>query len=280
MIRTLRSALLAAAMTVPMQAGAQGTLTVAMTAGDLPITTGIPDQGFEGFRFVAFSLYDALVGWDLSKFDKAAEVKLGLATSWEIDPANHRRWIFKLRESVAFHDGCPFTADDVVWNLTRYTDNKAPQFDTYQFALTRGYITNFESIEKVDSHTVAITTKTVDSQFFYPLSLVVMISKCRAEALKYDWAAYNRQPSGTGPFKFVSSVPRERRAGPVVRPDPARAEIAVGSGGRQLGQVRRPCQRRPDRACRRRVRRRETAGPAAAVEREDERPGDHDLGRA
>lgn len=204
MIRTLRSALLAAAMTVPMQAGAQGTLTVAMTAGDLPITTGSPDQGFEGFRFVAFSLYDALVGWDLSKFDKAAEVKAGLATSWEIDPANHRRWIFKLRESVAFHDGCPFTADDVVWNLTRYTDNKAPQFDTYQFALTRGYITNFESIEKVDSHTVAITTKTVDSQFFYPLSLVVMISKCWAEALKYDWAAYNRQPSGTGPFKFVA----------------------------------------------------------------------------
>jgi ABC-type transport system substrate-binding protein len=211
MIGTLRSALFAAAaLVVPIQAGAQGTLTVAMTAGDLPITTGSPDQGFEGFRFVAFSLYDALVGWDLSKFDKAAEVKPGLATSWEIDPANHKRWIFKLREGVTFHDGCPFTADDVVWNFIRYTDNKVPQFDTYQFALTRGYITNFDSIEKIDKYSVAITTKTVDSQFFYPLSLVVMISKCRAEALKYDWTAYNRQPSGTGPFKFVSSVPRER----------------------------------------------------------------------
>ena len=40
-------------------------LTVAMTAGDIPITTGIPDQGSEGVRFVGYSLYDALVLFDL-----------------------------------------------------------------------------------------------------------------------------------------------------------------------------------------------------------------------
>ena len=215
MMFRLRTALLAAAaLAVPVLAPsagqAQGTVTVAMTAGDLPITTGSADQGFEGFRFVAFNLYDALVGWDLSKFDKAADVKPGLATSWEIDPANHKRWILKLRQGVKWHDGCDFTADDVVWNFVRYTDNKSPAFDTYQFALTRGYITNFESIEKIDSHTVAINTKTVDSQFFYNLSLVVLISRCRAEALKYDWKEYITQPSGTGPFRFVRSVPRER----------------------------------------------------------------------
>ena len=33
-------------------AQAQGVLTVAMTAGDIPVTGGNPDQGFEGFRFV------------------------------------------------------------------------------------------------------------------------------------------------------------------------------------------------------------------------------------
>lgn len=38
-----------------------GTLIVAMTAGDIPVTTGNPDQGFEGYRFVGYNLYDALV---------------------------------------------------------------------------------------------------------------------------------------------------------------------------------------------------------------------------
>ena len=47
-----------------------GTLTVGMTAGDIPVTTGNPDQGFEGYRFVGYNLYDALVLWDLSKADK------------------------------------------------------------------------------------------------------------------------------------------------------------------------------------------------------------------
>src|ERR1700759_1255726 len=67
-------------------AQAGGTLTVAMTAGDLPATTGNPDQGFEGYRFVGYNLYDALVLWDLSGAgDKAAEIKPGLATEWHVD---------------------------------------------------------------------------------------------------------------------------------------------------------------------------------------------------
>jgi hypothetical protein len=46
---------------------AGGTPTVAMTAGDIPVTTGNPDQGFEGYRFVGYNLYDGLLLWDLSK---------------------------------------------------------------------------------------------------------------------------------------------------------------------------------------------------------------------
>jgi hypothetical protein len=32
-----------------------------MTAGDIPVMTGNPDQGFEGYRFVGYNLYDALL---------------------------------------------------------------------------------------------------------------------------------------------------------------------------------------------------------------------------
>jgi ABC-type transport system substrate-binding protein len=96
------------------QAWAGGTLIVGMTAGDIPVTTGNPDQGFEGYRFVGYNLYDALLLWDLSAADKSSEIKPGLATSYEIDPNDHKRWIVHLRRGVTWHDGCQFTDEDVV----------------------------------------------------------------------------------------------------------------------------------------------------------------------
>ncbi len=204
----LTAAFLAAGVAASAQAAS--VLTVGMTAGDIPVTTGNPDQGFEGFRFVGYNLYDALALWDLSSFDKPSDIKPGLATSWEIDPNNKRRWIFHLRQGVKFHDGCAFTADDVVWNMARVTDSKAPQYFTQQMALSRAYTTNFESIEKIDDYTVAINTKVVESIFPYSMSYILMISRCKAEALKYDWNAYANDPSGTGPYRFSRMVPHER----------------------------------------------------------------------
>ena len=194
----------------PVAALAESVVTVAMTAGDIPNTTGNPDQGFEGFRFVGYNLYDGLALWDLSRSDKPSDIKPGLATSWEVDPNDHRRWIYHLRQGVKWHDGCPFTADDVVWNFARITDEKAPQYYTLQMALTRSYTTNLASVEKIDDHTVAINTKVVESLFPYQMSYLLMISRCRAEALHYDWNAYAEHPSGTGPFRADRYVAHER----------------------------------------------------------------------
>jgi len=113
---SLRAISLGLTLATSSVAWASGTLIVGMTAGDIPVTTGNPDQGFEGYRFVGYNLYDALLLWDLSKADKASEIKPGLAASWEIDPNDHKRWIVHLRHDVKFHDGCEFKADDVVWN--------------------------------------------------------------------------------------------------------------------------------------------------------------------
>lgn len=63
-------ALSAGALLASTAAQAGGALFVGMTAGDLPITTGNPDQGFEGYRFVGYNLYDSLVLWDLSRMRK------------------------------------------------------------------------------------------------------------------------------------------------------------------------------------------------------------------
>jgi ABC-type transport system substrate-binding protein len=191
-------------------AQAAGTLTVGMTAGDLPATTGNPDQGFEGYRFVGYNIYDSLVLWDLSKSDKAADIKPGLATEWQVDEGNPKRWIFKLRQGVKWHDGCDFTADDVVWNFGYSSDQKSPQFNPAQFAQSRSYLGNFAGVTKIDDHTVAFDTKVPDSLFPYEISYVLMISPCRAKELKYNWTDYALHPSGTGPYRFDRIVPHQR----------------------------------------------------------------------
>ncbi|WP_428489601.1 ABC transporter substrate-binding protein [Rhodopila sp.] len=191
-------------------ARAGGTLIVGMTAGDLPVTTGNPDQGFEGYRFVGYNLYDSLVLWDLSKSDKASDIKPGLATAWHIDPNDHKRWIFTLRQGVKWQDGCPFTADDVLWNLGYSDDPKAPQFNPAQFAQARSYLGNFAGVSKIDDHTVAFETTVPDSLFPYEISYVMMISPCRAKEAKYNWGEYAKHPSGTGPYRFAREVPHQR----------------------------------------------------------------------
>lgn len=191
-------------------ARAAGTLTVGMTAGDLPITTGNPDQGFEGYRFVGYNLYDSLALWDLSSGDKPSDIKPGLATEWHVDEANDKRWIFTLRQGVKWHDGCAFTADDVVWNMSHTTNDKAPEFDPSQFAQARAYLGTYAGVEKIDDHTVAFDTKVPDSLFPYEISYVLMISPCRAKEVKYNWTEYALHPSGTGPYKFDKMVPHQR----------------------------------------------------------------------
>ncbi len=192
------------------EAQAGGTLRVAMTAGDIPVTTGNPDQGFEGYRFVGYNLYDALLLWDLSKSDKPSDIRPGLATSYEVDPSNNKRWIVHLRQGVKFHDGCKFDADAVIFNMQMRSDQNAPIFNTQQFTLTRQFFTNIKAVSKIDDYTVAFDNNFTESLFPYTLSYILMISPCRAKEVNYDWGQYALHPSGTGPYKFDQFTAHER----------------------------------------------------------------------
>ena len=63
---------------------AQGTLRIGMTASDIPYTGGQSDNGFEGFRFVGYQIYEPLIQWDLTRADRLAALVPGLAESWEV----------------------------------------------------------------------------------------------------------------------------------------------------------------------------------------------------
>jgi peptide/nickel transport system substrate-binding protein len=194
----------------PFTAQAETVLRVAMTAGDIPDWTGQPDQGFEGFRFVGWSLYDSFINWDLSRSDVEAPLRPGLATKWTIDPANNKRWIFELRKGVKFHDGCDWNADVALWNIDRLINDKAPAFHPVHYARQRARSNSIDKIEKVDDATIAIYTKTPESLFPYNMAYWMVISKCAVEAADNDYKIYAKAPAGTGPYKFDKVVPHER----------------------------------------------------------------------
>ena len=190
-------------------AQAQGTLRVAMTASDIPLPNGQTDQGAEGMRFMGYTVFEALVAYDLSSADKPTSLVPGLATEWKAE-ADKLRWTFKLRPGVKFHDGSAFNAEAVVWNLDKILNNKAEQFDTKQAAQGRGRIPTVASYKAINELTVEITTSEVNALLPFQMAWIVMSSPAQWQASGKNWDAFLKAPSGTGPFKLESYVPRER----------------------------------------------------------------------
>src|SRR5260370_2187225 len=140
---------IAAVVGLPRVAGAETVLRIGMTAADIPRTLGQPDQGFEGNRFTGLTMYDGLTMWDLSSADKPSVVIPGLATEWAVDDADKKKWTFKLRPGVTFHDGSPFNADAVVWNVEKVLNQDAPQFHPTQVPATASPLPPLASARKI-----------------------------------------------------------------------------------------------------------------------------------
>jgi peptide/nickel transport system substrate-binding protein len=194
----------------PARAATEKVLRLAMTLGDIPLTTGQPSQGAEGIRFIGLTLYDALFGWDLSQRDRAAKLVPGLAESYSVDPETRTVWTFNLRKAVKFHDGSDFNADAVIWNLDKLLKKDAPQFDQLQVAMAGSYLAGIKSYRKIDDYTVAITTAQPDAMFYYRVAGLIFSSPARWTELGGDWGKFAEHPSGTGPWMLDKLVPRSR----------------------------------------------------------------------
>jgi ABC-type transport system substrate-binding protein len=64
---------------------AETMLRIGMTASDIPTATGMPNNGFEGMRFLGYPIFEGLVLWDLTSSSKLAGLRPGLAEKWEQD---------------------------------------------------------------------------------------------------------------------------------------------------------------------------------------------------
>lgn len=189
---------------------AQGTLRVAMTSSDIPLTAGQPDNGAEGFRFIGYTLYDALVNWDMSSATKPASITPGLATEWKVDDSDKTKWRITLRDGVKFHDGSDFNADAVVWNFDKILKQNAPQYDPKQAAQGRSRINTIASYKALDKRSIEIVTAEPDAALPYALTFILMSSPANWEKQGRNWDRVLAAPSGTGPWKLDKLVPRER----------------------------------------------------------------------
>ncbi|MBM3450898.1 MAG: hypothetical protein FJX78_07980 [Armatimonadetes bacterium] len=129
-----------------------------------------------------------------------------LAERWTIGP-DGKVYTFTLRRNVRWHDGRPFTADDVVFTVNRIWTN--PDVPFY----LRGNIDVIERAEKVDEATVRLHLKV--PSFTLPWMLGYLLPILPEHILK-DWSpaqlinptpAMVRSVVGTGPFKLAELVP-------------------------------------------------------------------------
>ncbi len=142
-------------------------------------------------QVVAGKIYESLLTYD---FDFTP--KPGLAKSWEISP-DGLTYTFKLHENVKWHDGQPFTADDVVFSTQEMLMQVHPR--------ARAIFENCKSIEAVDKHTVRFVLKQVFAPFIlgFETSTAPMMPAHIYRGSDYRTNPANAKPIGTGPFKLV-----------------------------------------------------------------------------
>src|SRR5450631_957669 len=174
---------------------AETTLRIAMTASDIPTTTGMPNNGFEGMRFLGFPIFEGLVSWDLGRADRLAGLRPGLAEKYEQAADDKKTWVFHLRHGVKFHDGTDFNADAVIWNLDRYFKNDSPQFEPPAAGMTRARVPVMGTYRKIDDFTVAITTKEPASYFPYMAVYILFTSPTSFEKAGREWGRVATLPA-------------------------------------------------------------------------------------
>ncbi len=156
---------------------------------------------------MGLTVYDALVHWDLTRSDKPSTLIPGLAASWSVDPADRKKWTFKIREGVKFHDGSALTAAAVVWNFDKLLKTDAPQFDQRQASQGRSRIPAVSAYRAVDDLTLEIITPAPDATLPYQLAWIGISSPAQWEKVGKNWQEFAKTPSGTGPWKLAAMTP-------------------------------------------------------------------------
>jgi peptide/nickel transport system substrate-binding protein len=194
--RLLSTALIAAAVSL----GAAQAQTLRFASQGDPQTMDPYSQNESFTNSVNQQVYEYLI-----HRDHQLNFVPGLALSWE--QTAPLKWRFKLRQGVKFHDGAPFTADDVVFSIIR------AQQPTSQIAV---YANAAGTPKKIDDYTVEFDLPKVNPIFLEHVQSIFIMNKAWCEAhkatkpqdFKNKEEAYTAlNANGTGPYILVKREP-------------------------------------------------------------------------
>ena len=192
------------ALLIPVFAGAQtpkrgGTLTMILATEPTALST-IASTGLS-VAAIHPKIFDSLLEYSGPELTP----KPGIAESWTISD-DQRKWTFKLRKNVTFHDGQPMTSADVKFSIEKVVR-------PYH---SRGRV-NFQQLESIDTpddHTVVFNLKGPQPYFLkvFQAGEVPVMPKhildtpAYADLSKIRSSEFMLKPIGTGPFKLVEFV--------------------------------------------------------------------------
>ncbi len=149
------------------------------------------------------NIYEPLIGRD-----RNFALTPMLATRWEA--TSPTTWRFQLRQGVQFHDGSPFTADDVLFSYQRTQSESSD---------TKLYVAPIKAMRKIDNYTVEMETAQPMPILPDLISGWLVMGKSWSEKNKSSTPADVRKgtenfaslnANGTGPFQLKSRQPGVR----------------------------------------------------------------------
>ena len=188
------SAALGGALMLPAQVRAQaaqptrgGTLRITMPYNPAAIDP-MTGRNLPDFNTL-YAIYDALIDFD----PDTLELKPGLAKSWNFpDPTT---LVLDLNEGIEFHDGTPFNAEAVKFNLDRFINDERSN--------VKSDLTVVDRVEVTAPNQVTLKLKIPNAGLPAILSNRVGCIISPASIKAAEGGNVDRNPVGTGPFKFV-----------------------------------------------------------------------------
>lgn len=195
--KTLSAALVAGALVVMGAASAQ-TVRIGNQGDALSMDPHSLNESLQ--LSVTGNIYEPLV-----TRDKDLKLVPALATSWQ--QTSPTVWRFELRRGVQFHDGKPFTADDVIFSIARAAGEGSDM---------RSYTNDVKDVRKLGDHVVEIETKTPFPILPDVFSFLYIMSKQWSEENQATRPVDRRKgienaasfrANGTGPYRLRERQP-------------------------------------------------------------------------